>query len=270
MDLPYGSGMMTMGSVLHQTGRGPMGQSLAAQVTARISRTIMADTMVSYRKRTKAADACAKYEGPQQLDFAAGDFVFEEKTTKGMPANDDNVFSVFNGLPKEAGLPEYQKRYRFVGIALDQFPISAGSLAPMGIDLQIAGICNWVNGWTRTVNPGELITWIPDVPDVVDQVFGGKPAAAKVPRTSGPKPNKVRLVPLDEVMSDFVEALIKNDKDNKIVTDYAAVVKGMDDVAGMKASWKFFEQYLPMYRDRAIGINLTATKEGSYGQLQLL
>jgi hypothetical protein len=278
----------------HAAGTSPIGRRLAAQVTAHISYPIVVDNTIRERKKS-LMNVCGKYEGPQQLDIAAGDPVFmERQVTDQDIVIDDNVFSVFDGLPKRIGIWAWHAHYRFVGFAQDPFPFSQGTLAPQGLDVQTGGVVRWVNEWRRTVYPGERLTWVPRIQELLNKIDGTarEPATKTRRQTSGHNVVRAILVPIADIKTNFFEELATEDP-NLMQSLFGAIAKqatvaeltkqGAEKfaqplftqemkslLAAITLAWPQLLKCMNIFQDHVVGMNVTATPEGSYGELQLL
>jgi hypothetical protein len=260
-----------------------VGPRTASQVLASVSIDVNAQESDWARRRVQKQ--CAPYEGPQQLAIRAGDMVFMKRPSDGADASDDgcpdtNPFSVFNGLPvlsetaavgaattttaesiekvspAAVKTPEkntatstarrYRSKYRFVGVAQDAFSFAEGTLAPTAMQVQIAGIVDWINGSDKPAKPGQFVTWMPDLPEL-RPIF-----AASAPPRSAPAVVRARLVPITS----------KTLTDEDIIEILGAVntVQSICDAIRTNMATMF---------DGIIGINQTEVPPGSVGRLVL-
>jgi hypothetical protein len=261
---------------------------VASQDGAHIAYRIIPDNTICERRKPKDLKGTDLiFMDPSQLNISAGDMVFQHQPHANSEYDcgyDDNVFSVFNGLKIPKKIWDCHAKFRFCGVALDDFPYAPGSLAPIGVDVQISGVANWVNGSDRMVYPGELVTWVPDSKDFDDQAY--RPMKRRI--TGQHAAVKVRLIPLEETLMDMMYSIVRDDTSDimKAVSfeeaDVAAEVAALKTLVGGSpkspcqgncvntvVAWRKLIPYLPVFFDRAIGKNLTPVASGGVGQMLL-
>lgn len=216
------------------------GLKLASQVTAMIQLGMSPGVTIAERRREM--NPCAPLGSDEQLNIAAGDIVMTPREM----TNDNNPFSVFNGLKKE-DVEKYMQKYRFAGIALDAFPVASGTLAPTGIDLQIGGIASWMNVTGKTVMPGTPLTWMPNIDGLLPEEY--KRSSTKIGSAVSP------IIKAIAVPFSPSEATL-----NKILGLRSTDVLTTDIITNA----------LPIIMEQVIGINQTVVQDGAIGQFALV
>jgi hypothetical protein len=259
------------------------GIKLASAITASVQVPIVnpGDTIIE-RMKSAIANTIAPLEDPTMMRIDAGDFVFMQRET---PANmfeiDRNPFSVFNGLDDMTstkltlGIVEFNKRFMFVGVAMDDVPFVQGPLSVDKIDLQISGVCSWVNGSAETANPGDLVVCIPDSSTMRSAIkVTGTPGW--VPAATSSHVVKARCIPCksagiygDVVPKKDIDQVKQDIKENirKVATDDAKLEQQIEDAIQKLESAAYSDIKVSSL---VIGKNYSVVMPGAIGQLALL
>jgi hypothetical protein len=223
----YGNNSL-YGGPTQPIGRYPHGQALDAQITCHLPLKIRPANVLRERYAAYAGPKIGTFEGPAQLDIVAKAPVFRPRRRYMTPediAIDESAFATFDGLPKwfinndkQQGIDVYKYHQNFMwsGFALDPYKFPAASAGQDLIDVQVKGIANYVNGSGRVVQPGEPMSWIPDLPEL-DNVVAENPH--KRQRTNRGSIVGARIVPLADVVAAIAKskyATFDNDAADKL------------------------------------------------------